>query len=201
MTCLEVGKKMDYNSKLWDEYTDDNVDQTQDELSKFIYHISTALGAKKICEAGCNVGNNLSGFPKGFDVHGIDMNKYALERVKKRYPSFKFQYENITKTSYPDSFFDLVFTRGVLIHIPKKEIDDVLRELLRISKKWVFNLEYFGDDGEMIKWKRGDDLLWYRNMKQLWGKFNVDIISDTDIPLEIDSGKMRFTLVKKNNIM
>ena len=24
------------------------------------------LGAKKICEAGCNVGNNLSKFPSGF---------------------------------------------------------------------------------------------------------------------------------------
>lgn len=188
---------MDYNSKVWNRYTDENADQIQDELAKFIYHISTALGAKKICEAGCNIGNNLAGFPNNLDIHGIDMNKYALEKAKKRLPSFRFQNENIAKTSYPDSFFDLIFTRGVLIHIPEKEVDSTLMELLRISKKWIFNLEYFGEDGKMIKWKRGDDLLWYRNMKQRWSKFKVDIISDVEIPLEIDSGKMRFTLVKK----
>ena len=59
------------------------------------------------------------------------------------------------------------------------------------------NLEYFGNDGEMIEWSRGDELLWYRNMKERWGKFNVEIISDIEIPVEIDQGKVRLTLVKK----
>ena len=58
-------------------------------------------------------------------------------------------------------------------------------------------MEYYGEDGKMINWKRGDDLLWYRNMKERWSKFNVEVISDIDIPLDIDSGKMRLTLVKK----
>ena len=71
-------------------------------------------------------------------------------------------------------------------------------ELFRISKKWIFNLEYFGEDGKMIEWKRGKDLLWYRNMKELWGEYDVEIISDIEIPLEIDSGKSRLTIIKKN---
>jgi hypothetical protein len=73
----------------------------------------------------------------------------------------------------------------------------VLKELLRISRKWILNLEYFGEDGKMIKWKRGDDLLWYRNMSERWSRFNVDIITDIDIPHEIDSNKTRLTLVRK----
>lgn len=188
---------MNYDSKLWNKYTDDNEDQLQDELSRFIYHTSIILGAKKICEAGCNVGNNLSAFPNTWDIHGVDMNESALEKAKKKYPSFKFQHKNINDIPYPDSYFDLVFTRGILIHVPTKDIDDILQEFLRVSKKWIFNMEYFGEDGKMIKWKRGNNLLWYRDMKERWSKFNVDIISDTDIPLEIDSGKMRFTLLCK----
>ena len=188
---------MNYDTKLWNNYTDDNEEGIQQELSKFIYHLSVGLGAKNICECGCNIGNNLSSFPNNSDVYGVDLNAYALEKAKKRYPAFHFKQANISNTSYPDSSFDLVFTRGVLIHVQKNEVDDVLNELLRISRKWILNLEYFGDDGKMIKWKRGDDLVWYRNMSERWSKFNVDIITDIDIPLEIDSNKMRLTIVKK----
>lgn len=188
---------MNYDTKLWNEYTDDNKGQIQQELSKFIYYLSIGLGSKSICECGCNVGNNLSSFPSDYDVHGVDLNAYALEKAKKRYPSFHFQQANISNTSHSDSSFDLVFTRGVLIHIQENEVDNVLNELMRISKKWILNLEYHGDDGMMIKWKRGNDLVWYRNMNERWSKFNVDIISYVDIPLEIDSNKMRLTLVKK----
>ena len=128
------------------------------------------------------------------------MNKHALEEAKKKHPSFNFQEGNLKKIPFEDNVFDLVFTRGVLIHVPNSDLDKALMELLRISKKWVFNLEYFGKDGNMIKWKRGDDLLWYRNMKERWSKFDVEIISDIEIPIEVDQGKVRLTLVRKNTI-
>lgn len=196
---LIKNNRMDYDTNLWDDYTDENEKgiNFQADISKFIYFLSLGLGARKICEAGCNVGNNLSSFPHNTKVYGIDMNKYALEKAQKRFPTFTFKNENINNTSYPDSFFDLVFTRGVLIHITKDGVDAVLNELLRISNRWIFNLEYFGEDGKMINWKRGDNLLWYRNMKERWSKFNVNIISDIDIPPEIDSGNMKLTLVEK----
>jgi len=188
---------MDYDTKLWNQYTDDNENSDQIELSKFIYHSSLVLGSKNICEAGCNVGNNLSAFPNDFKIHGIDVNEYALRKAKTKYPNFTFSHENLKKISLSESSFDLVFTRGVLVHVPDEEVDDVLKEILRISGKWVFNLEYFGEDGKIIKWKRGDDLLWYRDMKKRWSKFNVEIITDVEIPHHIDSGKTHFTLIKK----
>lgn len=192
-------KILDYDIDLWNKYTDENEEKSQESLSRFIYHACLALGAKKICEAGCNVGNNLSSFPKSLEVSGVDRNKHALKKAEERYPQINFENSEIGKTKFPDNAFDLVFTRGVLIHIPKDEIDDILREFLRISNNWILNLEYYGEDGKMINWKRGDDLLWYRNMKERWSKFNVEIISDNDIPLDIDPGKMRLTLVKKSD--
>jgi len=188
---------MEYNTNLWDKYTDDNKENIQNEISKFIYFVCLGLGAKKICEAGCNVGNNLSSFPENFSVYGIDMNEYSLQKAEEKYPNFVFNVEGISKTSFSDSFFDLVFTRGVLIHIHPDEVDKVLEEFLRISNRWIFNLEYFGEEEKMIDWKRGKDLLWYRNLKKRWKKFNVRIVSDLEIPLEIDPGKMRFTLIEK----
>ena len=188
---------MNYDQNLWDIYTNDNKSAIQPSRFNFIFNAALILNAKKVCEAGCNVGNNLSAFPKNYDVTGCDMNESAIEKAKKNNSTFKFRVENIKNTSFADNEFDLVFTRGVLIHTPLDEVDDVLKELFRISKRWVFNLEYFGDDGKMIAWKRGNDLLWYRNMKKRWEKFNVEVVSDVDIPLDVDSGKMRFTLVRK----
>ena len=49
----------------------------------------------------------------------------------------------------------------------------------------------------MIKWSRGDDLLWYRNMEERWSNFDVEIISSVSIPKEIDIGETHLTLVKK----
>ena len=190
---------MDYDKKLWEKYTDENVGIIQDNQSKFIYFLSVLLGAKKICEVGCNIGNNLSDFPKNSQVYGFDMSEYALEKAKNRYPSFKFEVGNINKIPIENSFFDLVFTRGVFIHIPSSEIDAGLKEMIRVSKKWIMNLEYFGQEENMIKWSRGDELLWYRNMKERWSNYDVEIMSDVEIPVEIDQGKVRLTLLKKKN--
>jgi SAM-dependent methyltransferase len=190
-------KIMNYNKELWNEYTDDNAKNYFNEVYSLFYHLSLSLNAKKICEAGCNIGNNLSKFTNDFQVSGFDMNQYALEKAQKRYPNYTFKQGSLTEIPFEDNEFDLVFTRGVLIHIHPDDIDKAINELYRVSKKWIFNLEYFGEDGKMINWKRGDDLLWYRNMKEKWSNYNVEIISDVEIPKEIDSTKSRLTLIKK----
>jgi predicted TPR repeat methyltransferase len=191
-------KTLGYSNELWNKYTDDNTESLVNSPAKFIHHICLGLGVKKICELGCNLGNNLVDFSSEFDITGVDLNQNAINKAKKKFSSFDFKVAKIQETSFLDSQFDLVYTRGVLIHVPEKDLNDALKEIFRISKKWIFNLEYFGEDGKMIPWKRGEDLLWYRNMKEKWSDFDVEIISDVEIPLEVDSGKMRFTLVRKN---
>lgn len=187
---------MYYDKNTWNQYTDEN-EQSLENPSTFIYHISLALSAKNILEAGCNVGNNLKDFPRTFNVEGFDMNEHAINKCKKRYPEFKFKLGSITKIPYPDSSFDLVFTRTVMIHIPTNEVKQAMSELVRVSKKWIFNIEFFGENEDMINWKRGKDLLWHRNMKKRWAEFKVKLVSDVKIPLELDPNRVRFTLVEK----
>jgi ubiquinone/menaquinone biosynthesis C-methylase UbiE len=187
---------MDYNNNLWNDYTDENV-SPEENPSEFIYHISLGLGAKNILEAGCNRGNNLSAFPSNFDVHGFDLNEHAIEISKKKYPNFKFKIGSVTQIPYENNSFDLVFSRTVLIHIHEKMMDQVMNEMLRVTKKYIFNIEFFGENEEMIQWKRGDDLLWKRNMVKRWKKFPVRVISDVNIPKELDPNNVRFTLIEK----
>ena len=189
---------MSYNSDIWNEYTKENEASYQESLSNFIFNTSLVLGAKKILEAGCNIGNNLRSFPSDYEVFGIDMNEMALEIAKAKFPNFNFKQGSLSKIPFEDNFFDLVFTRGVLIHIHPDDVNDAMKELFRVSKKWVFNLEYFGEDNKMIKWKRGDELLWYRDIEKRWKELGVKVLSSIEIPEKIDSGKTRFTLAIKN---
>lgn len=190
---------MKYNSDLWNEYTKENEETYHESLSNFIHNASLVLGAKKILEVGCNIGNNLRVFGTDLNVYGIDMNEKALEIAKQRLPNFKFKKGLITDIPFDDNYFDLVFTRGVLIHIHLDDMQNAMKELFRVSNKWIFNLEYFGKDNKMIKWKRGDDLLWYRNMEERWRNFDVEIVSSINMPKEIDISDTHLTLVKKRN--
>lgn len=189
---------MEYNSNLWDTYTDDNFSLQNQTLPDFIYNSSLILGAKKVCEVGCNVGNNLFGFPKNYDVTGIDLNEHALKQAQIKFPNFKFQNGSILDLPFDTDSFDLVFTRGVLIHIHPNNLKSAMNELFRVSKTWIFNLEYYGENNKMIDWKRGKDLLWYRDMESLWKQLPVELISNVDVPTELDNSNTRFTLVRKN---
>jgi len=92
-----------YNTKIWNRYTDENEEKVQNELSKFLFNSVLILGGKKVLEAGCNIGNNLSSFPKNFDVYGLDLNEKALEKCKKRYSSFKFERGSLLNIPIPIS--------------------------------------------------------------------------------------------------
>jgi len=49
---------------------------------------------------------------------------------------------------------------------------------MRISKKYIFHLEYVGKDGEQVEYEVG---LWKRNMKEYYKYLPVSIISDCDL--------------------
>jgi len=187
---------MDYNTELWDEYTDDN-EPSSENPSQFIFHTALVLGAESVLEAGCNVGSNLKNFPRTYNVQGFDMNKYAIDKCKKNFPEFEFKIGSINKVPYPDSSFDLVFTRTMLIHIPDEDMKSAMDELFRVTKKWIVNMEFFGKNENMVDWKRGKNLLWHRNMKKRWNDYNVKVITDFELPEELDPNKIRFTLVEK----
>jgi len=179
-------------SEFWDTYTDKNKDKDAKGIADFIYHVCLALDVDVICELGCNVGNNLQSIPTKWAVLGLDNNKHAIKLAEETYNHI-FGVEDILSTGYPDNYFDLVFTRGVFIHLTGAQVGQAIHEMMRISKKYIFHLEYFGKDGEQVEYEVG---LWKRNMKEYYKYLPVTIISDCDIPVEIDKDKVHFTLVK-----
>lgn len=185
---------LEYDIDYWNKYTDDNESKYNEEFSKFIRDLATSLRANNVLEVGCNSGNDLRSFPNDFDVHGVDLNDHALDIAKKKLPSFKFQNGSIIDLPYEESSIDFVFTHYVLNYISENKIDKAIKELYRVSKKYILNCELYDENESPID---GNSKLWKRNIYKRWVNFQVKIISHVDMHEDIEPNKPRFTLVRK----
>lgn len=125
----------------------------------------------KILEVGCNTGNQLIMLWKmGFrNLYALELQKDAARFARERLGNMA----NILEGSaydipFKDNFFDMVFTSGVLIHIPPSEIHKAVNEICRCSKKFIWGFEYFSSEGyEMIPYRGQDNLLWKTDFAKL----------------------------------
>lgn len=117
-------------------------------------------GVKNILEVGSNIGNNLKTLSDlGFTAIGIEPNlNAASEAMKDNRITVQGDASHLP---FPDNSFDLVFTCGVLIHIPDPDYKQAMKEIWRVTKKYALAIEYMGED-EVIPYHGYDDALWKR---------------------------------------
>lgn len=186
---------MNYDTYFWNKYTEKNDSMYNEEFAKFIRDLAISLRSISVLEVGCNNGNDLRKFPEDFNVHGIDLNDFALKKAKKNLPTFHFKKGSITEIPYEDSSFDFVFTHNVLNYIQDRDMEKALNELFRVSKRYIATCEFFKENEEKMK-DQGVDK-WHRNIFNRWMNCKVKIISNVDMHEEIEPNKVRFTLVRK----
>ena len=185
---------MEYDIDFWNKYTDENKLFDKNEFAKFIRDLATSLRASSVLEVGCNSGNDLKEFPDDFVVSGIDLNDRALDIARQKFPSFEFKNGSILKIPFEDSSIDFVFTHYLLNYIPENEIENAIKELFRVSGKYILTCELY-DENEIPL--NESTKAWTRNIYKRWLNFQVKIISDVDMHEDIEPKKPRFTLVKK----
>ena len=117
-----------YNPKYWTEVVKDFRDY---------YNLNED---SKILDVGCAKGFMLYDFYKlnsNFDLHGIDISKYAIENSIPEVKN-KLQVANATKLPYEDKFFDLVISINTIHNLERNECETALNEISRVSKKNAF---------------------------------------------------------------
>ena len=94
----------------------------------------------KILDAGCGEGfvtEHLYNCCKKPDIYGVDLSPKAIEYAKKfQNSNINFSIGNVLQLDFEDKKFDAVCAFEVLEHIPEPE--KVLKELFRVSNKYVF---------------------------------------------------------------
>src|SRR5258708_3413568 len=88
-----------------------------------------------ILDVGC-AGGMKSEFlaNQGFAITGIDLSDEMIKIAKDRMPNGEFYVKDITQPLGLDNQFDGVFAQAVLLHISKKDIRKVLKNLLNLLK-------------------------------------------------------------------
>ena len=124
-----------------------------------------------ILEVGCNVGLNLSILESmGFqNLHGLEINKKAIEIAKKNYPNIKFFHSSFEDFN-TDLKFDIVFSAGFLIHINPLILNKIIEKIFNLSTNYIFGYENFSENLTEINYRGHNNLCWKQNFSQLYKK-------------------------------
>jgi ubiquinone/menaquinone biosynthesis C-methylase UbiE len=101
---------------------------------------------RNILEIGCASGPNLYNIARKFpdaDLRGIDINPMAVQKGNEwlrqdGISNVKLEVGRVQELAqFADKSFDVVFTDAVLIYISPREIEEAVKEILRISRAVV----------------------------------------------------------------
>ena len=102
-------------------------------------------GVQSCLELGANKGTNLIALKRlipGVRLEAVEINKQAAETCEK-IEGVKVFCGSIFDYPIRENAFDLVFTRGVLIHINPDKLKDVYHTLYQCSSKYIMVAEYY----------------------------------------------------------
>lgn len=123
--------KSTYN-RIAEDWNEDHKDDTwwisgTDKFSSFLKKGDSVL------DVGCAGGLKSEYLTqKGFVLTGIDLSEKMIELAQKRLPSRLFFVRDINEPLNLKDRFDGVFAHAVLLHIPKKNIKNVLTHLVEV---------------------------------------------------------------------
>ena len=90
---------------------------------------------EKILECGCGLGRVLLHYHnQGYDITGIEYDRGAVEKIKKKYPEIKVMQGDVRKLPFKNGSFDTIVAFG-LYHSLENGIPEAVRETLRCLKK------------------------------------------------------------------
>ena len=112
-----------------------------------VVHKIKALNPKSILEVGCASGPNLIRLNEQIPearLAGIDINPAAIDKLCTLIQG-NFKVGSITKLPFADKEFDVVLADAVLMYLDHDQIDEVLKEIQRVSKNVVI-VDWFSEE-------------------------------------------------------
>jgi pseudaminic acid biosynthesis-associated methylase len=127
---------------------------------------------RKILEVGANVGINLAAL-RGLtdaELFALEPNATARQQLAETrvIPASHILDGIASKIALPDGGMDLVFTRGVLIHIHPDDLLTSCGELYRVARRYIVSIEYFAANPEELKYRNQSNALFKRDFGAFW---------------------------------
>ncbi len=168
-----------WKGRFGDEYTTRNLVDHKQRIPFFRYVLGLASGVKTICELGANKGHNLEAFraiSSDLSLTGVEVNPQAF-KVLSTLENVAAVRSSIQDFS-PVSTFDLVFTCGVLIHVPPADLNEVYNRIFGLSDRYILLNEYFSPSPVEIPYRGTSGTLFKRD-------FGTEFLEGREDKLEI----------------
>lgn len=140
------------------------------------------LDIKTYLEVGCNIGRNidqLSIFDPELKPSAIEISPPALDFVCSRHDLVHACCSPAQDANLAVSSFELVFTCGVLIHVPPVDLLTVMSKMFDWSSKYVLIAEYFNRTPVSIEYQGRQELLFKRDFGKLFVEnFKVKLVDN-----------------------
>ncbi|MDZ7641812.1 MAG: hypothetical protein U5J62_07310 [Desulfurivibrio sp.] len=133
------------------EFGDDYIERNKGErwvasnLALFSKILNRTVKVNSVLELGSNIGLNLIAIQKLLPkarLSAVELNEKAASELKKNVPNIDLNLGSILDFK-PSSSWDMVFTKGVLIHINPEKLPIVYDLLYQSSSRYIVVSEYY----------------------------------------------------------
>lgn len=134
---------------------------------------------RSVLEVGANIGLHLRGLkaqlPGGVRYFATEPNQQARERLVEDGVVDQWDvYESLRMSEARLGGFDLIYTAGVMIHVPPAELLEFCRKIHSNAGRWIVAIEYFNQTPIEIEYRGEMGRLWKRD----FGGFYLDNFPD-----------------------
>jgi len=156
-----------WKGEFGDLYTEraEEKDEQAANTALFGRALSRTTGLRRILEIGAGSGMNLAAirhlFPDA-SLSAVEINRKAAKILHERVPGVDLwlgsalRYETL-------QVWDLVFTKGFLIHVPPSDLPAVYKLFYRTARRYILLVEYYNPKPVEVEYRGQPGLLWKRD--------------------------------------
>ncbi len=166
-----------WKSNFGNEYSKRNNFDTnyKKRVYEFKKYTNKITSIDSVLEIGANIGINLkvlNDFYPNLEQFAIEINKDAAISLQNIIPRENIFNESILDIEL-DNKFDLILSRGVLIHIHPDNLKNTYEKIYKYSKKYILISEYFNPEPLEVSYRGYNDKLFKRDFcKDLMETYN-----------------------------
>lgn len=156
-------------TKFWEgafgnEYTERNAIRAEDRSRFFKKILEAAQGVSSIVELGANKGHNLEALhflDPNLALTGVELNRKACNEMAAK-AGINAVCSTIQDYQQSDPF-DLVFSCGVLIHLPPDDLPAIYQKMFDLSQKYILINEYYNPTPVEVPYRGHSERLFKRD--------------------------------------
>ena len=164
---FETAQEHFWSGSFGDDYIDRNKSKSllASNINFFASALKSADAIDSVIEIGANIGMNLKALYSLFpdlDCFGIEINLMATKILAETVPK-----KNIYKDSIfnfdPKQEWDLVISKGVLIHLAPEKLDIAYEKMFKMSKRYILIAEYYNPTPVSMQYRGNAEKLFKRD--------------------------------------